>query len=168
MNKYMCIINRRVQTGAIKENMPSNIGDTIRNGYRTQTGAIFESMLSNAGDAIWNRHRGQIGAITESVIGNRFNAIGNGIVSAIKTRHMGKYSFTINRSFRNWATTESIVSNVDEAIRNVYGSQIGTIFESSKIDTSDAIWEFNRGQTGATLESKPSNIGDAIGNFYGC
>ena len=66
-----------LQTGARKERIPPDTGDTVRYRDAGQTGTAPERLVSNPGDAVGNRDAGQAGAVSERIVSDAGNAVGD-------------------------------------------------------------------------------------------
>ena len=136
----------RGQTGAARESVFSDVGDTIGNGDRGQTGAVPESTVSDGGDTIGNGDRGQTGAVIESEASDGGDPFGN--------RNGGQAG----------ATLESAAFDGGDLTGNVNRGQTGAAMESPDSDGSDPLGNGDRGQAGAAIEIVVSDGSDTIGN----
>ena len=77
----------------MKEGIPPNAGDTLRNRHARQTTAICEGSPPNAGDGVGDGHTCQVGAPLERRTPNAGYAIGYRVVAAFPARKLNQCGF---------------------------------------------------------------------------
>ena len=127
---------------------------------RRQLGAICKRALANLSHAGGNRHRTQLGATLKGTLSNRKRSLGNndGRQSSVAESIISYAGNALRQvDFRQRAIMEQVVTDLRQIFGKSHTGKILAGFKGRPADFRYRIRDFNRGDSSAAPESRPSN-----------